>query len=248
MRRLLLSQLREVCTFFPSHVLVAGTVPRLILIRWCGIVVDSGGSRCPRQSIMKIDNLSELDTMARVQTILASVPNYIHTVVLRNMTIQRIQHDVTQRRALHNTLVLHNRTSHSSLLRLQNTVSERVIQRKSIKIKILAIQTVLEGVAHEWIVGEQNDSLLLSCLFQARVIRPTDPSPVIALAAHSRLQPLPVALPLPLRMIRVLGSLPTPHLNQDSEIWGFPRQLSHLQRLPLVGEAGPHVSESNVHL
>ena len=89
------------------------------------------GSRCPRQSIMKIDNLSELDTTARVHTILASVPNYISTAVLRNMTIQCIQHDVTQRRALQNTLVLHNRTSHSSLLRLQNTVSERVIQRKS---------------------------------------------------------------------------------------------------------------------
>ena len=201
---------------------------------------------------MKIDNLSELDTTARVHTILASVPNYICTAVLRNMTIQCIQHDVIQRRALHNTLVLHNRISHSTLLRLQNRVSERVIQRKSIKIKILAVQTVLEGVAHGWIVGEQNDSLLpgsqLSRLFQARVIRPTDPSPVIALAAHSRIQPLPVALPLPLRMIRVLGSLPTPHLNQDSEIWGFPRQFSHLQHLPLVGEAGPHVSESNVHL
>ena len=34
-----------------------------------------GGSRRPRQSIMKIDNLSELDTTARVHTILASVPN-----------------------------------------------------------------------------------------------------------------------------------------------------------------------------
>ena len=60
---------------------------------------------------MKIDNLSELDTIARVHTILASVPNYIRTAVLHNMTIQRIQHDVTQRCALHNTLVLHNRTS-----------------------------------------------------------------------------------------------------------------------------------------
>ena len=34
-----------------------------------------GGSRRPRPSIMKIDNLSELDTTARVHTILASVPN-----------------------------------------------------------------------------------------------------------------------------------------------------------------------------
>ena len=70
-----------------------------------------GGSRRPRQSIMKIDNLSELDTIARVHTILASVPNYIRTAVLRNMTIQCIQHDVTQRCALHNTLVLPNITS-----------------------------------------------------------------------------------------------------------------------------------------
>ena len=61
---------------------------------------------------MKIDNLSELDTTARVHTKLASIPNYIGTAVLRNMTIQCIQHDVTQRRALHNTLVLPNRTSH----------------------------------------------------------------------------------------------------------------------------------------